>query len=198
MVINEKTLLSAGAEIKEYHAGDVIFHEGSTPMYYYQLVSGQAKLNNYNKEGKELIQKIISEGESLGESFLFIEKPYPVDGVAMEHCIVIRLYRTNFFGMLNVYPKLYLDLCQGLSDCLYYQSIMLQANSSQNPAERIRGVMDYLKGSKKDQAPFSFKIPFTRQQIASLTGLCVETAIRTIKNMEKKKIVMIKDRKIYF
>ncbi|MDQ0780548.1 helix-turn-helix domain-containing protein [Chryseobacterium sp. W4I1] len=71
-------------------------------------------------------------------------------------------------------------------------------NSSQNPSERIMGVLDYLKASKKDQAPFSFKIPFTRQQLASLTGLCVETAIRVIKDMERKKVVMIKDRKIYF
>lgn len=34
--------------------------------------------------------------------------------------------------------------------------------------------------------------------MASLTGLCVETAIRTIKGMEKDKIVKIKDRKILY
>ncbi|MDQ0595090.1 CRP/FNR family cyclic AMP-dependent transcriptional regulator [Chryseobacterium ginsenosidimutans] len=198
MIINEKFLFSAGAEVKEYNTGDVIFQDGASPLYYYQLTKGKVKLNNYNKEGKELIQKIISEGESLGESLLFIDKPYPVDAVALEQCTVIRLYRTNFFSMLNVYPHLYFNLCQGLSDFLYYQYIMLQANSSQNPAERIIGVIDYMKDSKKDHTPFSFKVPFTRQQIAALTGLCVETAIRTIKNMEKKKIVKIKDRKIYF
>ncbi|MCQ9634267.1 Crp/Fnr family transcriptional regulator [Chryseobacterium sp. WG14] len=198
MVINEKFLLSAGAEVKEYNSGDIIFHEGATPYYYYQIIKGKVKLNNYNKEGKELIQKIITEGESVGESLLFIGKPYPMDAVALEPSLIIKLCRNNFFSMLNVYPQLYLDLCKELSDCLYYQYIMLQSNSSQNPSERIMGVLDYLKASKKDQAPFSFKIPFTRQQLASLTGLCVETAIRVIKDMERKKVVMIKDRKIYF
>jgi CRP/FNR family cyclic AMP-dependent transcriptional regulator len=198
MIINEKFLFSAGAELKQYNSGDIIFCEGATPYYYYQIIKGKVKLNNYNKDGKELIQKISTEGESLGESLLFIGKSYPMDAVALEPCSIIKLCRNNFFGMLNVYPQLYFDLCKGLSDCLYYQYIMHQANSSQNPSQRIIGVLDYLKASKKDQTPFSFKIPFTRQQIASLTGLCVETAIRAIKNMEKKKVVVIKDRKIYF
>ncbi|SFN41417.1 cAMP-binding domain of CRP or a regulatory subunit of cAMP-dependent protein kinases [Chryseobacterium oleae] len=198
MVINEKFLFSAGAEVKQYRPGDTIFHDGATPYFYYQIIKGKVKLNNYNKEGKELIQKIVTDGESLGESLLFIGKPYPMDAVALEPCSIIKLCRNNFFSMLNVYPQLYFDLCKGLSDCLYYQYIMLQANSSQNPSERIMGVLEYLKTSKKDHAPFSYKIPFTRQQLASLTGLCVETAIRTIKNMEKRKLVMIKDRKIYF
>lgn len=198
MVISEDFLLSAGAEVKEYNCSDSIFQEGATPHYYYQIMKGRVKLNNYNKEGKELIQKIITEGESVGESLLFIDKPYPMDAVALEHCSIIRLCRNSFFSMLSVHPHLYFDLCKGLSDGLYYQYIMLQANSSQNPTERMMGVLDYLKDSKKDQTPFSFRVPFTRQQLASLTGLCVETAIRTIKNMEKKKVVIIKDRKIYF
>lgn len=198
MVISEKLLISAGAEVVEYNSGDIIFYGGATPFFYYQIMKGKVKLNNYNKEGKELIQKIITEGESLGESMLFIGKPYPMDAVALEDCSVFRLSRSRFFSMLEVYPQLCFDLCKELSDFLYYQFIMLQANSSQNPYERIVGVLDYFKSSKKDQTPFSFRIPFTRQQIASLTGLCVETAIRTIKNMEKKKVLMIKDRKIYF
>ncbi|WP_276878169.1 Crp/Fnr family transcriptional regulator [Chryseobacterium joostei] len=198
MVINEKFLLSAGAEVKEYNSGDIIFHDGATPHYYYQIIKGNVKLSNYNKEGKELIQKIISEGESVGESLLFTEKPYPMDAIALEPCSVLRLCRNNFFSMLNIYPQLYFDLCKGLSDCLYYQYVMLEANSSQNPSERIMGVLGYLKDSKKDQSQFSFKIPFTRQQLAGFTGLCVETAIRVIKDMEKKKIVRIKNRKIYF
>jgi len=198
MVINEKFLLSAGAEVKEYNSGDIIFYEGSTPYHYYQISKGKVKLNNYNKEGKELIQKIITEGESVGESLLFTEKPYPMDAIALESCSILRLCRNNFFSMLKIYPQLYFDLCKCLSDCLYYQYVMLEANSSRSPSERIIGVLDYLKDSKKDQSQFSFKIPFTRQQLASITGLCVETAIRAIKDMEKKKIVRIKNRKIYF
>ncbi len=38
----------------------------------------------------------------------------------------------------------------------------------------------------------------TRQEIANLTGLRVETVIRTLKKMETEKLVCIINRKLYF
>ena len=198
MVIKENYLLSAGAEIKEYGAGTVIFHEGSSPLFYYQIIEGQVKLNNFTEDGKEFIQNIKSDGQCFGEALLFLEKPYPMSAVALTQCTVLRLCKENFFGMLNVYPRLYTDVCMSMSDHLYYQYVMLPKNSSQNPCDRLIGIMSYLKYNQKKKEPFSFKIPLTRQQLANLTGICVETAIRTIKLMEKNNIVQIKNRKIFY
>ncbi|WP_276875626.1 helix-turn-helix domain-containing protein [Chryseobacterium joostei] len=58
--------------------------------------------------------------------------------------------------------------------------------------------MDYLKSFAIDQKQYSFKVPLTRQQMAGLTGLCVETTIRTIKGMERAMMLRIKDRKIMY
>lgn len=198
MVINEKFLFAAGAEIRVYNSGEVIFFEGSAPLYYYQVIRGKVKLSNLSDNGKEFIQNIMSEGQSFGDSLLFTDKPYPMDAIALESCEVIRLCKNNFVSMLQMYPQLYSSLCKSLSDRMYYQYIMLQANSSPNPAERIIGLLEHLKSSQANQAPFSFKIPLTRQQLANLTGICVETAIRTIKVMEKNHLLKIKNRKIFF
>jgi CRP-like cAMP-binding protein len=70
--------------------------------------------------------------------------------------------------------------------------------SFQNPVSKLKLMMDYMKSYYEDKAPYSFQIPLTRQQLASLTGLCVETVIRTIKQMEKEKTVKIERRKIYY
>ena len=63
--------------------------------------------------------------------------------------------------------------------------------SFQNPVAKLKLLMDYLKSYHEDKRPYSFQIPLTRQQLASLTGLCVESVIRTIKQMEKDQIVKI-------
>jgi CRP/FNR family cyclic AMP-dependent transcriptional regulator len=198
MIINENYLVSAGAEMKEYSPGELIFNEGNSPLFYYQIIEGQVKLNNLTEDGKEFILSILSAGESFGDALLFLKKTYPMNATALSPCTILRLCKENFFYMLDNYPKLYRQICFSISNCLYYQYIMLQKNSLENPAERIIGLMDYLKSSEKNQTPFSFKVPLTRQQLANLTGICVETAIRTIKHMEKNKIVRIKDRKIFF
>ncbi|WP_229048067.1 Crp/Fnr family transcriptional regulator [Chryseobacterium arthrosphaerae] len=81
MVIDENILHSAGAEVRDYKPAENIFCEGDTPNYYYQIIKGEVKLNNYNEEGKEFIQNILTEGQSCGEAILFIDKPYPMNAV---------------------------------------------------------------------------------------------------------------------
>jgi len=198
MVIDENILISAGAETRRYTPSEMIFFEGDIPNYYYQIVKGEVKLNNYNEEGKEFIQNILSDGESCGESILFIEKPYPVNAEAITECSILRLHKSAFFNLLNQSPELYMEVNSFLSERLYYKFIMMQSLSSQNPSIRLRGLMDYLKSSQKDLSPYSFLVPLTRQQMASLTGLCVETAIIPIKHMERDKIVRIENRKILY
>uniref|UniRef100_UPI0023F2BD1D Crp/Fnr family transcriptional regulator n=1 Tax=Chryseobacterium joostei TaxID=112234 RepID=UPI0023F2BD1D len=171
---------------------------GDTPLYYYQIIKGEVKLNNCNAEGKEFIQNILYDGQSFGESLLFGNKPYPMNAVAISPCTILRLGKDDFLDMLKKHPHLFFDFCKELSDRLYYKYIMLQKNSLESPEERLIGVMDYLKSFQKEQAMFSFQVPLTRQQLASLTGIRVETAIKTIKRMEKEKIVKIINRKILY
>lgn len=198
MVINENILFSAGAEIRDYKPTENIFSEGDTPHYYYQIITGEVKLNNYNEEGKEFIQNFLSAGQSCGESILFIDKPYPMNAEAVTECSVLRLHKSAFFDLLNTSPKLCMKVSSFLSQRLYYKFVMMLNISSQNPSTRLKGLMDYLKSFQDDESPYSFMVPLTRQQMASLTGLCVETAIRTIKHMEKDKILRIENRKILY
>lgn len=198
MIINEEILNSAGAELKEYGPNETVFCEGALPNYYYQLVNGEAKTNNYNTDGKEFIHNVFFQGQSFGESLLFGEKRYPMNAVAVSQCMILRLNKHDFFIMLEKDPDLYLDFCKSLSDASYYKYIMLQKNSLESPEERLIGVMDYLKSFQKKQSIFSFQIPLTRQQLAGLTGIRVETAIKAIKHMEKEKILKIINRKILY
>lgn len=45
MIIDENLLLAHGAQYIEYKANQTIFHEGSTPRLYYQIVEGIVELN---------------------------------------------------------------------------------------------------------------------------------------------------------
>jgi CRP-like cAMP-binding protein len=70
--------------------------------------------------------------------------------------------------------------------------------SSQDPEHRILRLLDYTKKHiYKLQPDEHFEVDLTRQQIADLTGLRVETVIRSCKALEKKGEIEIKSRKIY-
>ncbi len=197
-MITEDLLIAYGATSKEYKAEDIIFHEGDVPLYYYQIRNGQVKLNNYSEDGKEFIQNIFSDGHSIGESLLFVDRPYPMNAVAMEECCILKLPKSCFLNILKENPEISLNVYQCLAERMYYKYIMLYNLSFQNPILKLKQLMDYLKSYYEDKTLYSFRIPLTRQQLASLTGLRVETVIRAIKNMEKDSIVRIERGKIFY
>lgn len=197
-MIFENLLLSSGADIKTYKTNDIIFREGESPLYYFQIIKGKIKLNNYNEDGKEFIQNILSDGQSFGESLLFIDRPYPMNAIAINDSKIIKLPKSHFLKLVEQNPEISFNIYQCLADRMYYKYIMLHNLSFQNPEAKLKLFMDYLKSYHDDKAPYSFQVPLTRQQLASLTGLRVETVIRVIKNMEKNNVLKIKNRKIYY
>lgn len=197
MLIDTNLLLSYGAQEESFYPSDVIFNEGTVPKYYYQIIKGRIKLNHYSEDGKELILAILTSGFSICELLLFIDKKYPVNAVVVERCIILRLPKADFERMLDENHKLSRDINKFLAERLYHKYIMLENNSSIHAEARVMGVLEYHKSFSTDHIQYSFEFPFTRQQLACMTGLRVETVIRTVKKLEKQDKLKIRDRKIY-
>lgn len=196
MIISEDLLLAYGAEYETYDVNETIFHEGNLPKFYFQIVSGIVELNNHHEDGKEFIQNILHEGQSLGESFLFDDRYYPTNATAKTVCRILKLSKNDFLNLLEQNSEACSKMFRCLADRLYDKYIMLFNISSPDPSFKIRTVMDFLKGDTGGK--YSFQVPLTRQQLANLTGLRVETVIRTIKKMQNNHQLKIENRKIYY
>jgi len=198
MIISEDLLVAYGADYEKYEMNQIIFREGGLPKFYFQIVTGIVELNNYHEDGKEFTHNILSGGQSFGESLLFNDKPYPMTAVSKTQCTILKLNKTDFFNLLNQNHEVCLNMFKCLSDRLYYKYTMLFSMSSLDPSFKIKTIMDYLKGYNCTDEKYSFQIPLTRQQIANLTGLRVETVVRTVKKMESEQVVQIENGKIYY
>jgi CRP-like cAMP-binding protein len=183
---------------KNYKSGDLIFEEGNQPFYYYQIISGEVKMNNYNDEGKEFIQGIFYANHCFGEPPLFIEQAYPANAEAVTNTELIIIAKEKFLDLLKNHSEISLKIIKNLSQRLYYKSVMAAEISSQDPEHRVLRLIDYSieqLNFKKEEA--GYHIHFTRQQLADLTGLRVETVIRAIKSLEKKGDLTIIKRRVY-
>lgn len=198
MKIDEQLLQSYGAEIKTYQEKELIFREDDSPNFYYQIIEGIVKVNNFNDDGKEFIHNILGKGQSFGDAHLFIDKKYAVNAFAIRPTTLIVLPKKKFINLVEEHPKISLEINACLSLRLYFKMKMMHDMVSQQPSARILGLFNYLKSYTDCEDQHSFNVKLTRQQIADLTGLRVETIIRTIKKMEKENLLKIKDRKIYY
>lgn len=197
-MIDETLLLEFGAHSLFLKKGEILFEEGDTAKYFYQIISGEIKMNNFNDEGKEFIQSIFTKGNCFGEPPLFIDKPYPANAVAIVDSEILAIAKEAFFKLLYSNPEAHLSMTENLAQRLYFKSVMASEISSQEPEHRILKLIDYFKESISKLKPTEkYKVDLTRQQIADLTGLRVETVIRSIKSLEKKGLLIIEDRKVY-
>ena len=198
-MIDQNILEDAGAILKEYKRNEQLFEEGDIARYYFQIQIGEVKMNNFNDDGKEYIQGIFGAGKSFGEPPLFADFKYPANAEAITDTKVWQLPKSNFLKVLEENPLIHHKFTSTLALRLYYKAMMVSEISTQEPEHRIIRILDYFKKNNQvnpvEVSPY--KIELTRQQLADLTGLRVETVIRAVKKLENKGELLIKDRKIY-
>ena len=187
-----------GALKKSFAKNKTIFEEGNLPTHYYQIISGEVKMSNYNDDAREFIQGIFYKEQSFGEPPLFLNQKYPANAIAVEDSEVLLLPKNSFMKLLEENSAISLKIIENLAQRLYYKSVMAAEMSTQEPEHRVLKLIDHgiaYFNFKRDEN--GYLINFTRQQIGDLTGLRVETVIRTIKALEKKGVLKIINRKVY-
>lgn len=197
-MITVELLEKYGVIKKSFDKNDIIFEEGNLPLHYYQIISGEVKMSNYNDDGREFIQGIFYNGQSFGEPPLFLNQKYPANAIAVENTEIFILPKENFMKLLEYNPKVSIKIIENLAQRLYYKSVMAAEISTHEPEHRVLKLIDHgiaYFNFQKDKN--GYLINFTRQQIGDLTGLRVETVIRTIKTLEKKGELKIINRKVY-
>lgn len=194
-----KTLEKYRGRLLSLRKDQVLFHEGNRARDYYQVEKGSVKMFIVSPDGQEFIQGIFAAGESFGEPALIGKFPYPGSAKAIESCTVWKLAGDYFIQMLKENFDLHLKLTQVLSQRLRYKSMVLSEISSHDPDHRITSLLKYYKAKNTSSAENSpIRIPYTRQQIADMSGLRVETVIRTVKKMEKEGKLFLDGHKIVF
>jgi CRP-like cAMP-binding protein len=197
MVVDINTLLAWGATYKKVAAGEIIFREGTVCSFYHQLVTGSIRWANINEEGKEILQIMIEPGECFGEMPLFDDGPFAATTVANEDSVIIRLNKPTFLQLIKEHPAIHFTFTKLLSQRLRFKFLIVKELANHNPEHSISSLFKYFKESQKNICPQCNRVKLTRQQIADMTGLRVETVIRTIRSMHRKGELLVDKGKVY-
>ena len=196
-IIDIDVLLAWGAAYKKVSAGEIIFKQGHACFFYHQLVSGKVKWMNTDEGGKECIHSIVEPGESFGEFPLFDDGLFAATAIADEDCILIRLHKPTFLQLIKENATIHFAITQMLSKRLRFKFAVIESFAAHCPQNMIATLLKQLKSEKKNFCGDCDQLNLTRQQIADMTGLRVETVIRTMRNMHDKGELVIAKGKVY-
>lgn len=198
-LIPAKLLEQYKARLVRMRKDQVLFEEGAPANDYFQVEEGEVRMYILNHEGQEFTQGIFHAGESFGEPPLFGNFPYPSTAIALTPGKVWRLAKPDFLELLKHNFDIHLKLNHVLCNRLQYKSMILTEISSHTPEHRLTTILTYLKSKiQPDGNGTKIIIPYTRQQLADMTSLRVETVIRTVKKMEQGGKLKLEGHKILF
>lgn len=197
MIIPKDILTKSKAHFIEVKKDELIFQEAEPASFYFQVIRGTVKMSSYSENGQEFIQGIFKAGQSFGEPAVFGDFPYPNNAVATEDSEIAKLAKDVFFDLLKENFDIHKKFNSLLSNRLRYKAILLKEISSYCPDHVIMTLLRYLRDNAPDADKSQFYVPYTRQQLADMTGLRVETVIRTVKKLQQDGKLEIRQHKIF-
>ena len=196
-MIDIDILLTWGACYKKVKAGEIIFFEGSSCNFYYQVVEGRIKWVNINEEGKEYLQQLIEPNDCFGELPLFDGGKYAATAIAEVDSLIIRLHQSSFHQLIAENSTLHFKFSKHLAERLRFKFHVLKEMAHHDPEKRIGALLNYLKEQQQNICPKCSQVKLTRQQIGDMCGLRVETVIRAMRFMHERGEINITKGKVY-
>lgn len=183
--MNFQKLIDKGLKIKSYSKDSVIYEPGMQPRYVYFIKSGEVRMVTVSDEGKEFIQGVFKTGQYFGEPALLIDRPYLAFTIANKDSQLIAVNKEDFFELIKNEPDFSMELIRTLSNRLFYKSMMLEELASEKADHRLLTMINYLLGD----IAVGENLKVTRQELADMTGLRVETVIRSTKILAEKGLI---------
>ena len=196
--IEKELLLQYGAKQISLKKGEIIFAVGEKVLDVYLIERGSAKICYFNEEGREFVYGIATSGQLFNYSSAILDSPATTTVITTEPTQVLKISREKFITLLHEHPMKMFRMLVEVSERLREISTKLGEMAVEDAEYRLGTLMNYYKnrrGLPKDQ---EYVVPLTRQQLADMTGLRVETVIRTIKSMEQKGLLEIIEGKIFW
>jgi len=183
--LNEEELAELATLTRQhsYLAGEFIFWEGDPPHRFFIVASGRVKVVKHSSLGKEFVLAFFGQGEMFGEVAVFESKPYPGSAQAVSDTEVLSMERKDLLSLLADRPDMALSIINVLGGRLRDAQNRLRDLAGERVEQRVARTLLMLS------AKIGPTLPFTRQEIADMSGTTIETTIRVMSRLRGARII---------
>lgn len=168
---------------RSFMPNEFIFWDEGAPDWFYIVAEGKVKVLKHSSLGKEFIIAFFGPGEIFGEVAVFENKPYPASAQAVVETKVVGIKRDKFLSFLANRPQVALRIISVLAGRLRDAQGRLRDLAGERVEQRLASVLLMLS------VKLGPTLPFTRQEIADMTGTTTETTIRVMSHLKDRGII---------
>ncbi len=176
---------------RHYDKDEMIFFEGDKPEKLFLLNKGRVKVFKYNKEGREQIIYILTEGDFIGDSNIFSGEEMKFNAVAIEETNICELTKSDFEDIMKRNPEIAMKILQNAYHRIDKLQELIQSLSTKDIESRIAGLLlSFIKDfGTPDKNGIIIELPLNREDIANYIGVTRETISRKLGALQDQGIL---------
>lgn len=183
--------LLAGGRVVNIKQHEVLAEPGDQISNGFCVLDGRVALVQVSGNGKELIVELVGPGDVLGIALALSESQFSSQIRAQMASTVLLFPRDHLYEVVRNQPQIYEGMLTLISERLEAAFEAARALAHDRVEVRIASALVTLARAQtaQDDSSPEISIKVTRQDLASITGTTVETAIRVTKNMEREGVL---------
>ena len=189
------TELARHARSQHVQRGVAVIRRGDPMPGFYAVAYGMVKLALRTDAGEEKVLRLVGPGETFGEAVMFLEKPCPVDAIALADSLLIMLPAEPVFALLERDPRFARSLIASLSQRMHGLVADVEASSLRGGLQRVAAYLDAHAVTGEDGVA-RVQLPTTKTVIASHLGVTKETFSRLLRELAQLGLIAVARREI--
>ena len=182
LTATESKRLASLATLVTFDKNELIFRAGERSSHAWFLVSGKVTLGSTSEKGNLSAACIVRSGDVFCCIPILDSGPYTVTAICTKKTVVARIPTAEFNEVIAKNPAAYKGLVATF--CSKMREVECRLCHQANPAsDKISSALWHQYNK------FGPEFELTRFEIAQLAGLSVETVIRRLSVMKKKRII---------
>lgn len=172
-----------------YKAGEIIFKQGTPSPYFICITSGLVKIY-IEGYGKNLILGLVKPVDYIFGPGIYVDNRHYYSASAVEDCTACLIDVNVFKRLIRENPDFAEEFIKRVSlQAIFNFEQVISLTQKQMPG-RIADVLLYLSEKIYCQNPFELTI--TRQDLADLSGMSKESAIRILKEFKEEGMLTLR------
>jgi CRP-like cAMP-binding protein len=175
--------------------GSAIFESGTRKKFIYSIRRGLVKLVNTAEDGTNRIVRLLGPGSAVGLELLDGAEGYHHSAIAINQVDLCRIPVPTVEQLESKHPRLYQHVVQQLQEQLELADQWIVALGAGTAKQRVAQLILVLDKFFADNN-HAFML-LSREDMAAMIGIAVETVSRMIAEFKRQKILYKTDDKLY-
>lgn len=173
------------ASLRNFKKGSHLFLEGEASNILFIILEGWVKLYKGNSRGDETIVQMLTSGDMIAESAVFLNTPYPINAQVAKSAKILMIPANMIKNLLKLNNNLALNILNGMSIHSHMLIQGIETVRLKSATERVGWfLLKQLMG--QDRLTDMVELPYDKSLIASYLDMKPETFSRTLQKFKAR------------